>query len=171
MPVSNTYPTRNLQGGTLVIQDGTPTTPLTLTVIGEEGNLEWTAKPRPGVPVTDRDLIETAFDAPAVETPMTFSFTIKYRYCLAETPEPLSPYEALLKKGGAAAWVSTTSAGTFRVNLQFTIANPIAASKSELIVLPDAGNFEVKFAEGKEFNTLQVSGDCLAIEPTITRPT
>ena len=75
MPVSNIV--RNLRDGELVIKDGTPGTPQSLTVLLDEGDLRWTVRSQT-IEVKDRGSIAAGHTRQGDDESVALSFTAKW---------------------------------------------------------------------------------------------
>ena len=153
--------TRNLRHGTLILRDGTTPTAITLEIPIQDGDLDFTVK--------NRGKIDHKRTGDETEIDVKFSFKFEQWSYASGAATGISPVDALTKKGGASAWVSTgPSCGPYSIDLVFRVENPCNAAEYEQLVFPAFNVESLNFKEGSEFDTVSVSGKALAFEPTRT---
>lgn len=168
---------KNFRDAVLTIKDGSGT-PKTLVVSVAEGNLSFTVK-KPTFTIRNRGKIIARKEGNEEE--MDVSFSVKFEQWSADTASTgLSVPDVLLQKGNTIGqtpatnnWVNTDTQGCapWAVDLEFKIfktCDQTATGDYETIVLPKFHATEVKFNEGEEANMIEVTGTCLAFEPTRT---
>lgn len=158
---------RNLTHGSLKIVGGGSGEELIIPI--EEGNVRFTVRREARV-IMNRGVIEEFSEGD--EEPMSVSFGIKFEEWLGKTTTgaPPSPADALRQRGNASAWSSVQECGPYLVDLEFTMTKPCTTTdQSETLTLPNFHADEVSFEEGQDFNMLNVSGKCKALEPTAVR--
>jgi hypothetical protein len=162
---------RNLTHGQLTIKDGS-TTPKTLVVPFEMGNLEFTVT-RSAFVFRNRGTI--AGMTPGLEEPCQVNFGLKFSEWLGLTTSGAAPsvVDTLYQQGNASTWVSTLGCGPYTVDLEFLLDDPCAgtpsAGENETLTFADFHADEVRFVEGEEFDELTVSGKCAVLQPTSVR--
>lgn len=160
--------TRNLRHGKITLRDGTPTTPNELVIPIQDGDLDFTIT-YPTFIVKNRGKIDHKRTGDEVEIDIKFSFKFEQWSYASGAATGTSPVDALTKKGGASAWVSTgPSCGPYSIDLIFDLINPCNASESERLVFPAFNVETLNFKEGSEFDSVSVAGKALAFEPTRT---
>jgi hypothetical protein len=160
--------TRNLRHGSLILSDGTPVTPNTLIIPIMDGDLDFTIT-YPTFIVKNRGRIDHKRTGDEVEIDIKFSFKFEQWSFASGAATGISPVDALTKKGGAAAWVSSgPSCGPYSIDLIFKLANPCSTTDYEQLVFPAFNVESLNFKEGSEFDTISVAGKALAFEPTRT---
>ena len=95
MAISNV--TRNLRDGELVIRDGSET-PLTLTVILDEGDLTWTQRQRT-IEIKDRGSIAQGHTRKGDEESISISFSARWTQLLGKAANAADPLTAALIAG------------------------------------------------------------------------
>lgn len=156
--------TRNLRDGVITIKDGAGT-PNSLTVALDMGDLTFDEK-RNYIQVLDRGVLDhvRAGDEEAV----TLSFSAKInRFGVASGSPTIR--DALTKQGGAAGWTSVGSTHEpYCSTIVFQINDP-ASGGTDHEVLTFAKFFveSIKYSEGDEYNTVEVSGFSFATKPTV----
>lgn len=160
--------TRNLRHGSLIIRDGTTPTALQLIMPIMDGDLDFTIT-YPTFLVMNRGKIDHKRAGDEVEIDINFSFKFEQWSYASGAATGISPVDALTKKGGAAAWVSTgPSCGPYSVDLLFRLTNPCNDTEYEQLLFPAFNVTSLNFKEGSEFDTISVTGKALAFEPTRT---
>ena len=155
---------RNLTHGALTIEDGAAAT---LTIPIEEGNLQFTVR-REAIVILNRGTLASM--AEGMEEAMAVSFAFKFEEWRGETASSgsaVSPADALRQVGNASGWTSTLACGPYCVDLTFMITAPSGCGEQdEELTFPDFHADEVQFQEGEEYDIVNVTGKCLALEPT-----
>jgi hypothetical protein len=160
--------TRNLRHGTLILRDGTTPTAITLEIPIQDGDLDFTIT-YPTFTVKNRGKIDHKRTGDETEIDIKFSFKFEQWSYASGAATGISPVDALTKKGGASAWVSTgPSCGPYSIDLIFRVENPCNPAEYEQLVFPAFNVESLNFKEGSEFDTVSVSGKALAFEPTRT---
>jgi len=162
--------TKNLQNGTLEMQDGAGT-PSELTVPVDEGDFEYTVRPREAIPIYNRGVLTSFTQGP--ENAVTFSFSMKFREWGSRTltGAPIAVAEFGSGVGSGSSLTSTLTCGPFCVDLIWHIAVNCTAAEdqNEDVTLPDSHFDEWSVAEGAEYNTIRSSGKSLTTWPTSVR--
>ena len=168
---------RNLTHGALTIRDGSGT-PYTLVIPVEEGNVEWTVIQSANT-FYNRGTI--AGFTEGIPEPLQVSFGIKFEHWAEGDFAGARPtvVDALTGRGMASTtdspvngepWVSTLTSGPYCVDLIFALNDPANgtadATGVETITFEDFHADEIRFAEGEEYSTVQVSGKCPATYPS-----
>ncbi|MBA3761740.1 MAG: hypothetical protein H0X04_00155 [Chthoniobacterales bacterium] len=157
---------RNMRDTVLKIQDGTPVTPLSITVPCMDGTLEFD-EDTPASVIMHRGKIHSRREGD--EVPCKVKFEIKFEQWQASAGvSGTSVRDALKKEGGASAWVSTDACGPFAVTLILDITNPCTPAEKETLTFNDFHCEKIKFKEGSDFHTISVEGTCLAVKPVRT---
>jgi hypothetical protein len=158
--------TRNLRHGSLTLRDGTLPTANQLLIPIQDGDLDFTIS-YPTFIVKNRGKIDHKRTGDEVEIDIKFSFKFEQWSYASGAATGISPVDALTKKGGAAAWVSSgPSCGPYSIDLLFKLTNPCNAAEYEQLVFPAFNVESLNFKEGSEFDTVSVTGKALAFEPT-----
>jgi len=167
MSVSNI--TRNLRDGELVIQDGS-TTPLSLTVLLDEGDLTWTENQNT-IEIKDRGSIADGHTRPGEEESIAVSFTAKWTQLLGtsiNSTDPLQLYE-MLTFADASNVKSTSSAGEQRtLTFVFTVLDP-AGVATEKIVFEKVYRESLTMSEGDDSNLIAFTGRAFQTQPSVSR--
>jgi hypothetical protein len=168
MAVSNI--TRNLRDGELIIRDGTPGTPQSLTVLLDEGDLSWTVRSRT-IEVTDRGSIADGHTRPGDEEPVALSFAAKWTQLIgksANAVDPLQLYETLMFLSGTDL-ISTSAAGEERtLQFEFTALDPSGVA-SERITFSKVYRETLTMSEGNDANLISFSGRSFEVAPLVER--
>jgi hypothetical protein len=168
MPVSNL--TRNLRDGELILRDGTPGSPQSLTVLLDEGDLTWTQRFNT-IEVKDRGSIVAGHTRKGGDESATLSFTAKWTQLIgkhANSADPLQLYEFLMFLSGADI-VSTSAAGEQdTLELRFTVLDP-AGVASERITFGKVYRESLTMSEGDQYNVITFTGRNFEPHPTIAR--
>lgn len=164
--------TKNLQNATILLEDGdSPVSSLTIPV--DEGDLEFTVRPREAIPIYNRGVL-TSFTEGS-QNALTWSFSMKFREwgSRTSTGAPISPVEFMTQTGAGSALVSTTLCGPFTFDMTYVVTvNCVGADdQDEDISIPDSKVDELQFSEGAEYSRIRASGKSLAASgfPTSTR--
>lgn len=158
----------SLRDITVVLRDGTPSTPNELELVIGDGNITWTEQ-RPLEYTNDRDLLDER--RLAAEVPLEVNLTAKLDYytglTLGNTP---SPMDAFYFENHAATWISTDSDPCRPKCLDLVVDNVPSCNgvdARETYVFPRF------FAENVDFDMqaaqLSVRGTCLATRVITTR--
>lgn len=174
MSVNAAKATRNLRHATIVLTDGTPVTPKTITLFGEAGDLTWTTQLADTKIVRDRGEIWHA--APGDAVPITGRFTIQFTEFIKQAADTdVTAYEFLTRTGGAAAYVKKNSGiDDWNIEVKVTIANAQmvpATDKDEIITFGKFIPQNVEFSEGDDANTLSFDFMDFETKPTIAKAT
>lgn len=163
---------RNFRDGKLIIQDGTPSTPNQLEILGAEGDFNFTEVENTNI-IMSRGKIagRTTGDEEALSITFSFKFE-QWSYEAGEGVDPaiygISPVDALKQRGGAAAWVSTAACGPYSVDLILEIDNACGGVGKEVLTFQKFHADSIDFSEGDEFNTISVTGTALVSSPVRT---
>jgi hypothetical protein len=168
MAVSNIV--RNLRDGELVIKDGTTPTPLSLTLLLDEGDLNWSQRTNT-IEVKDRGSIVDGHTRPGDEESVSLSFTTKWTQLIGKAANPadaLQLYEMLMFASGTDV-VSTSGAGQQdTLRLEFTVTDPTGQA-SEKISFDKVYRESLTMSEGDDFNVISFRGRDFETAPTIDR--
>lgn len=157
---------RNLRDSVLKIQDGTPVTPLSVTVSPMKGDLAFTVA-TPSLTIKHRGALDSRKVGDEMEMDVSFSFSFQQWSYASGVSTGTSVVDALLKQGGASAWVSTHGAcDVYAVNLVFEITDPSDTSKKETLTFVDFHAESIQFKEGDDAHQISVSGRAFAQKPT-----
>lgn len=157
--------TRNLRDGKITLLDG-DSTPATLEIVMEEGNLNWTETDNP-ITVLDRGVLDHRRAGDQQEVDLSFGF--KFREYEADSGS-VSPADFINRVNDAAAYVSTSGAGEpHTMDVNFLLTNPDGTGTDETITFSKVVKNTIEFAEGDEFDTMQYTGKALMTKPTSAR--
>ena len=150
---------RNLRDAVLTIKDGSPT-PNTLIVSPDNGDLSWTVH-SPTVTILNRGSLHSRRRGNDQEVDVSFSFMFtQWENAMGATG--VSVPDALLKRGGASAWVTAdpNTCNVYGVNLVFEITDPCDPTKKETIKLDNFHAESLVFTEGDTSDKIAVTGKC-----------
>lgn len=168
MAVSNLV--RNLRDAELVLVDGTSPTPLSLTVVLDEGDLTWTERLNT-IEVKDRGKISGGHLRRGDDISVTLSFSAKWTQLIgksASSGDPLQLYEFLTLASGTDV-VSTSADGEQEtLTLVFKVVDP-AGVAGETITFEKVYRETLSLSEGDEFNVISFTGRSFAVAPTVER--
>ena len=168
MAVSNL--TRNLRDGELLIKDGTPGTPQTLTVLLDEGDLRWVVRSNT-IEVKDRGSIAAGHTRRGDDESVSLTFTVKWTQLLgkgANPADPLQLYEMLMFTSGAGV-ASTSSTGEQEtLTMEFTVVDP-AGVAGERITFSKVYRESLTMSEGDDANLIAFSGRAFEAAPLVER--
>lgn len=168
MSVSNIV--RNLRDGELVIKDGTSPTPLSLTLILDEGDLTWTQRTQT-LEIKDRGSIAAGHTRRGDDESVVLSFSTKWTQLLGKSVEPadaLQLYEFLMFASGTNV-ASTSGAGQQdTLRFEFTVNDPAGAA-GEKIVFDKVYRESLTMSEGDDFNIISFRGRDFETAPAISR--
>ena len=158
---------RNLRDGTITIKDNVAET---LTIVCEEGDVAWGETSDIKL-IKDRNRLSHM--RMGEEEAVSLSFSVHYKYSVAQGAEPLSPYEVFHQQDGASAWVSTNICGdVFTVDIKFVMADPcVVGAKNETILFRRVPLPGISFEEGDESNTMSFDGIAFVTAPSVYRGT
>ena len=157
-------PVKSLRDGTVKIADASGTGGgNVVTVDVEDGDFQYTEK-NPANIILDRGVLDHA--RLANEEPVELSFSMKYQsHTLHVSP---SPYDALTKTGGAAAWTSDEpSSDVYAVIIELTMSDP-AGGASEVLTFARFIPETIEFSEGDPNNVLRCSGRAVITAPALS---
>lgn len=162
------FTTIDLKNATLIIQDGTPVTPLEITVTIGEGNLTYSENRNMDY-ILDRGILDDVREGDEVPVEVSFDFQWDYISALSASAAP-TVEEALKNIGEASAWVSTDADACrpYAVDLVITyLPTPSTCGDQEIITFTDFRyeSLEHDMREG----TISCSGKCNALAPTAVR--
>lgn len=168
MTVSNIV--RNLRDGELVIKDGTTPTAQSLTLLLDEGDLNWSQRTNT-IEIKDRGSIADGHTRPGDDESISLSFTTKWTQLIgksADAADPLQLYEMLMFASGSDV-VSTSGNGQQEtLRFEFTVTDP-AGQASEKIVFEKVYRESLSMSEGDDFNVIAFRGRDFETIPTIQR--
>lgn len=152
---------RILRDATIKIRDGTSPTPNSIT-LQCDGGLRYRIS-KQGDVISHGGVLDRFAKGP--EVPVKVEFHWLYEV-LSWTSTTVSPYDALMRKGVAAAWVSTSDDGdVYTCEIQVTMDNPRGAG-TETITFAKVRVDSIEFIEGEDGDYLFFSGTDLETEPT-----
>ena len=161
---------RNLRDGELVIKDGTLPTPLSLTVLLDEGDLSWTQRTRT-IEVKDRGSIAAGHTRRGDDESVAISFTAKWTQLIGKSTggaDPLQLYELLTFAAGTSA-LSTSQAGEQQtLRFEFTVRDP-ANVAHEKIVFAKVYRDSLTLREGDDGNIIAFTGRDFEAAPAVAR--
>ncbi len=153
-----TLATRNLRDAVLTIKDGTGS-PNTLVVTPDNGDVAFTVH-SPTVTILNRGVLHSRRSGNDQEVDLSFSFMFS-QWENATGASGVSVPDALLKRGGAASWVTTDdTCNVYAVNLTFVLVDPCDTSKHETLTFSKFHAETLSFSEGNEASKISVSGKC-----------
>lgn len=156
---------RNLQDGTIQLADDNSAN--TLVIVCEEGNLTW-SETHNVEHIKDRGSLDHMREGE--QEPVSFSFSVRYKYAIASGSEPLSPYECFHQIGGASSWVSREPCGdVYSIAIKFTIADPCSTGEDEMIVFHRVPRPNINFEEGQNSDVMSFEGISYEVAPRIYR--
>ncbi len=161
--------TRNLRDGELVIKDGS-STPKTLTVLLDEGDLSWTQRQRT-IEVKDRGSIAAGHLRKGDDESVQLSFTAKWTQLLgksANVADPLQLYEALMFAAGSGIESTSSPGQQETLTFEFTVVDP-AGTASEKIVFNKVYRETLTMSEGDDSNVIAFTGRSFATGPVVSR--
>lgn len=168
MAVSNIV--RNLRDGELVIQDGTTPTPLSLTLLLDEGDLSWSQRSNT-IEIKDRGSITEGHTRPGDEESISLSFTLKWTQLIgksADVADALQLYEMLMFASGTDI-LSTSGAGQQEtLRMEFRVTDPTGQA-SEKISFDKVYRESLTMSEGDDFNVIAFRGRNFESAPTVER--
>jgi len=160
--------TRNLRDGSITIRDGSGT-PKVLVIPISDGDLAFEVSALSMV-LMNRGVIDSRRSGDEVPCSISFSFTFEQWQFAAGLATGVSPRDVLAGDGGAitAGWVSTDACGPWAVTLEFKVLDPCNANKYEILTFSKVHMDKFSFKEGKDANTVSVSGTALQTKPART---
>lgn len=166
---------KDLRNAVLKIKDGTGT-PLETTVIIGTGNLTYTVNTPMGYEL-DRGVLSTGSIRKGDEQPVEVSVNCRWVDVISDagqTPvEAVTPYEALRRKGAAAAWVSTAADNCepYSVELEIVTTPVCLGGAAKVAETVSFSEFRVETCNfDLDAGTLSFSGKSKEVMPTVTRP-
>lgn len=131
-----------------------------------EGNLTYTEK-REIDDVKSRGKLDTMRESE--DQPMEVAFSFMWEYLKSQSPEPISPREALKGIDGASAWVSASPdpLAPYCVNLEILHTPICPGVYKETVLLPQFN--PLQFAHSLNDATVACNGKCNATQATIAR--
>lgn len=161
--------TKNLRDGVFTVIDGTLPIAKSFELVLDSGDLTWTEVQNVNQ-ITDRGVLSHMRKGD--EEAIAVSFSIKYVELRKQTAASIPTlYEVLKFIGAASGWTSTNDdCGDVKtLTLQFDITSPCGLDEGERFTFTKFYQTSIEFAEGDEFNTLNVEGVGFVKEPTITK--
>ena len=159
---------RNLRDSVLKIQDGTPVTPLSVTVTPMKGDLAFT-EANPSITIKHRGALDSRKRGDEMEMDVSFSFSFQQWERSAGAATGTSIVDALARRGGASAWVSTHGAcDVYAVNLVFEMTDPANPASKETLTFADFHAESIQFKEGDDAHQISVSGRAFVTAPVRT---
>lgn len=158
---------RNLRDSVLKIQDGTPVTPLSVTVTPMKGDLAFT-EANPSITIKHRGALDSRKRGDEMEMDVSFSFMFQ-QWTNTSASTGTNPIDALTRRGGASAWISTHgTCDVYAVNLVFEITDPSDPTKKEILTFSDFHAESIQFKEGDDAHQISVSGRAFVTTPVRT---
>ena len=161
---------RNLRDAELVLKDGTSPTPVSLTVVLDEGDLSWTQRQQT-IEVKDRGMIAGGHLRKGDELSVTLSFSAKWTQLLGKSVlsgDPLQLYEFLTFASGLDL-VSTSGEGEQQTfSMEFIVKDP-AGIAHEKIVFSKVYQETLTMTEGDRYNIISFTGRDFEVKPTLQR--
>ena len=168
MAVSNLV--RNLREAELVLKDGTAVTPLSLTVLLDEGDLSWTEKVNT-IEIKDRGKLSGGHLRKGDDESVTLSFSAKWTQLIgksANSGDPLQLYEFLTFASGAGVKSTSGDGEQETLTLEFTVLDP-AGVASEVVTFEKVYRESLSMSEGDDYNVISFSGRAFVTSPTVAR--
>ena len=168
MAVSNLV--RNLRDAELVLKDGTSPTPLSLTVLLDEGDISWTEKVNT-IEIKDRGKISGGHLRKGDDESVSLSFSAKWTQLIGKansSGDPLQLYEFLTFASGAGIASTSADGAQETLTFEFTILDP-AGVASEKVTFSKVYRESLSMTEGDDYNLITFSGKAFVTSPTITR--
>jgi len=168
MTVSNIV--RNLRDGELAIKDGTTPSAQSMTLLLDEGDLNWSQRTNT-IEIKDRGSIVDGHTRPGDEESISLSFTTKWTQLIgksADGADPLQLYEMLMFASGTGV-VSTSGSGQQdTLRFEFTVTDP-AGQASEKIIFDKVYRESLTMSEGDDFNVISFRGRDFETQPILQR--
>ncbi len=168
MAISNLV--RNLRDAELVLRDGSSPSPLTLTVVLDEGDLSWTERQRT-IEVKDRGRIAGGHLRKGDEESVSVSFSAKWTQLLgrAVTPgDPLQLYEFLVFASGSGVQSTSATGEQNTLTFEFTVQDP-AGIASEQVIFEKVYQESLSMSEGDDYNVIHFTGRAFMRRPLVNR--
>lgn len=161
------YVDRTMRDGAITIKDGTGT-PLTCTVLCDEGDLRWSERDEIVVSRCRGQVTSRRYGDDQL---CELSFTARWQNLVNAAVEAGSanyvPYEFI---NFLPTEMVSTETGVNALDYHFTVTDPSdTPTATELIVFPDVVKTQLDCSEGSP-NTISFSGQSSATKPTITQP-
>ncbi len=148
------------------ISDGTPTTPLSITLKIGEGNLTYEEKKNREY-IKDRGILDGVRNGE--EEPLEVDFSLVWVFLRSNGAESVTPEEALKQVGGAVAWVTTDTdtCQPYAVDITVTRDLNCGTTYGEIVTLEDFRYESIQhdFRAG----TLSVKGKCNRTDAVVIR--
>jgi len=158
----------DLKNAMIRLVDGTPSTPNKLDIKVGDGTVTFDETVVREY-VLDRGLLSTVRNGD--QAPMDVRLDLMWEFLKAHTTgaTSITPEDALKRRNGAAAWVSSDSdsCAPFALDIEIWYDPQCSTDMIEQIILPDF-RYE-SLAHDAKGGTIQCSGKCNATEATITR--
>ncbi|QDU78982.1 hypothetical protein Pla110_06860 [Polystyrenella longa] len=161
---------RNLRDGELVVKDGTTPTPLSMTVLLDEGDLTWTERTNT-IEVKDRGSISAGHTRKGDEESISISFSAKWTQLMGKVEsrgDPLQLYELLTFASGTEATSTSADGEQDTLHFEFTLLDP-AGVASEKIVFAKVYRESLTMSEGEDFNLISFDGRDFEVAPVVSR--
>ncbi|MBD3673492.1 MAG: hypothetical protein HUJ26_08190 [Planctomycetaceae bacterium] len=168
MSVSNIV--RNLRDGELVIKDGTTPTAQSLTLLLDEGDLNWSQRTNT-IEIKDRGSIADGHTRPGDDESISLSFTTKWTQLIgksADAADPLQLYELLMFASGTDVMSTSGSGQQETLRFEFTVTDP-AGQASEKIIFDKVYRESLSMSEGDDFNVIAFRGRDFETVPILER--
>lgn len=161
---------RNLRDAELVLKDGTSPTPLSLTLVMDEGDLTWTERQRT-IEVKDRGRIAGGHLRKGDDESVTLSFSAKWTQLFGkanQSEDPLQLYEFLTFASGSGVTSTSTSGEQNTLTFEFTVNDPGGVA-SEKVIFTKVYQETLSLSEGDDYNVINFSGRAFIVRPQVSR--
>lgn len=160
--------TIDLKECTIKFIDGTPTTPNTLTIKVDDGNLTWT-RLREVDPKKDRGKLD--YLKQGDEQNMKVSIDLRWDTLKASSGDPVTPFDFLEKQNGASAYLSTSGlCEVDTIDIAVYVDHACGTTVEDEIITFSKFAFQ-EIGGDLKGGKLSVSGICNSIKPTSVRTT
>lgn len=162
--------TRNMRNGELVVSDGNPGTATSVTLVLDEGDLQWTENVET-IEVKDRGVLHHT--RPGDEMSCDLSYSVKWVQLIADTvtgsSDPAQYYELISNRNSA--YYTTDQCGSqFTTKHVFTVASPCGtAGVGERITFAKVYSTSRQLQEGNDWNKISFTGKNFETKPAIAR--
>jgi hypothetical protein len=156
----------DLKNAVIKIKDGTPTTPLEITINIGEGTLSYSEKRNLNYRKNRGVLDDVVLGD---EEPVDVQIDAIWEYIRADTGDSPSIEDAVKKKNEAISWISSDSnlCRPYAVDIEIVLTPVCAADKIETITLSDFRYEEIN--HNANDGTLSLTGKCNITEAVVAR--
>jgi len=140
--------------------------PQRVTMEPGTGNFDWTENDDP-VFDTNRDQLDGVRSG--VEQPMDINTAFVFDWLRASSGQPITPYEALHRIGGASGWytASANPCAPYCVEIFIEDIPPCGSEEAEVLIFPEF--YKTSINPDVQGGLVSLTGRCNATKPTITR--